>query len=73
MGQTVQIQGEEVRIDRDTTAGELKEAVGAADSDVATYRENGRLHALSDKNRVADNVPDNETVSFQPAQGRIFG
>lgn len=73
MGQTVTVHGEPVQIDDQTTVRDLKEAVGAADSDVATFQAGDRHRALSDQDRVADAVPNNAEISFQPAQGRLFG
>lgn len=74
MGKQLSVDGEEVNIDDETTVGELKNAFGAADSDIATYRdeESGDLQALSDNDTVSD-LPDGSTVSFQPAEGEIFG
>lgn len=72
MGKQVTVDGEEVTVDEDTSVGQLKDAVGAADSDIATYRDGDQLKALSDQDTV-DEVPDGSTVSFQPAEGEIFG
>jgi len=60
--------------DEGTTIGQLKDAVGAAKSDIATFRDgdSGELQALSDRDTV-ERVPDGSAVSFQPAEGEIFG
>jgi sulfur carrier protein ThiS len=73
MGQTVTVDGHQVRVDQETTARDLKDAVGAADSDVATYKNGDRYQALADQDRVAEIVPDSAEISFQPAEGELFG
>lgn len=73
MGQTVTVHGERVRIDDQTTVRDLKDAVGAADSDVATFQDGDRYQALSDQDHVTDVVPDGAEISFQPARGQLFG
>ena len=74
MGKQLHVDGEDVNVDDDTTISQLKDAVGAAASDIATYRDedSGDMKALSDRDTVEE-VPNGSTVSFQPAEGEIFG
>lgn len=74
MGKTVNVEGQRLTVDDDTTVQDIKDAVGAADSDVATYTdEGGEIVALGDRDTIQRNVPDGAQISFQPGNGTVFG
>lgn len=75
MGRTksVQIDGREVTLRPDTTVREVKDAIGAAEDDVATFLHNGQVVALGDRDDMYEEVPDRANISFQPAEGTVFG
>jgi len=70
---TIQVEGQQLTIDQTTTVQELKEAVGAADDDIATYTEDGEIAALGNRDNVHRNVPEGANISFQPGKGTVFG
>jgi hypothetical protein len=70
---SVQIDGRTVTVQPDTKVQEVKSAVGAATDDVATFLHNGEVIALSDRDNLYQQVPDDANVSFQPAEGTVFG
>lgn len=64
--------GQTYELDEQTTVGELKTKVGAAENDLATYvDEDGGWVTLSDRDQVA-HVPDGAKLAFQP-QDTYFG
>lgn len=74
MGDTVNVEGQLLSIDEDTTVEDVKNAVGAADSDVATFTdEDGEIVALGNRDNIQRNVPDGAQLSFQPGDGTVFG
>lgn len=74
MGDTVNVEGHHLAVDDTTTVQDLKEAVGAADTDVATFTdEDGEIVALGDRDNIKTNVPDGAQISFQPGHGTVFG
>ena len=64
---TVYLGNEPIVIDKQTTAGELKElAEASVDSDqVLTFKQDGEIHKLNDNHTVFDRVPDGATLSLQ--------
>lgn len=70
---TVQIDGREVTLRPDTTVSDIKSVVGAANGDVATFLHNGEVVALGDRDNLYEQVPEDANVSFQPAEGTVFG
>lgn len=71
---TIQVEGMQMDITPDTTVKEVKEAVGAASDDLATYLDSkGDVVALADRDSLYREVPEGAKVSFQPAQGTVFG
>lgn len=73
MGKVIQVEGEKMSVDQTTTVQELKDQVGAADDDVATYTEDGEIVALGNRDNVYREVPEGANISFQPGKGTVFG
>jgi len=74
MGETVNVEGHHIAVHEETTVEDIKEAVGAADNDVATFTdEDDEIVALGDHDNIQRNVPDGAVISFQPGDGTVFG
>jgi hypothetical protein len=72
-GKNVQIDGREMVIRPGTKVRDVKEAIGASTDDVATFLHNGEVIALSDRDDLYQSIPEDANVSFQPAEGTVFG
>lgn len=70
---TVQVDGRNITVQPGTTVREVKNAVGASADDVATFLHSGEVVALSDRDNLYDQVPEDANISFQPAEGTVFG
>lgn len=73
MGETIRVEGEEVPVNDDMTAEELVAMLDRDADELVTYEENGEIKVLGDRDNVLDNVPSDANVSFQPAEGQVFG
>ena len=70
---TIQVEGEQLTIDQTMTVQDVKEAVGAAGDDIATYTDDGEIVALGNRDNVYRSVPEGANISFQPGKGTVFG
>jgi hypothetical protein len=72
---TVVVNNEAIPIDTDTTAGELKDRVGADPDDVTVYDDTDREETtnLHDDAVIADHVPDGGRISYQPGGQNTYG
>lgn len=73
MGEFITVEGTDVPIDADATVSDLKERLDRDGDELATYEENGDVKVLGDRDVVAENVPEDANISFQPGQGQVFG
>lgn len=73
MGERIHVEGTEVPVESGTTVQQLKERLGRDDGELATYEENGEVKVLGDRDIVADAVPEETNISFQPGEGNVFG
>ena len=71
--QTVIVEGQPVTVDAETTVSDLKELVGADQTDVALFQQDGRTQALNDDDRVAEYLPDQGKGAFQAGKKQPFG
>lgn len=69
----IQVEGQQLTVDQTMTVEDVKEAVGAASDDIATYTEDGEIVALGNRDNVYRNVPEGANISFQPGKGTVFG
>lgn len=70
----VLLNGEPVEIGPDTTAGELREAVGVGSEAVFTHRSPDGINALTDDDVIARHVDDGAEIQTQPlADSEVFG
>jgi len=68
---TVQVDGNKVDVDPDTTAKELKDQLGKPASSVGTYMDNGELVVVADHDPVSRIVPEGANLTFQPGNERF--
>lgn len=73
MGEHIRVEGTEVPVETGTTVQELKERLGRDEGELATYEENGEVKVLGDRDVLADAVPEETNISFQPGEGNVFG
>ncbi|RKD86229.1 hypothetical protein [Halopiger aswanensis] len=74
MGQTVQLEGQEIPIESDMTAAELKNEANVDDDAVLTYRDEDGIESLNDDDVVAEHVDDGQEIQAQPlADDGVFG
>ncbi|MCU4744381.1 hypothetical protein [Natronoglomus mannanivorans] len=74
MGQTVQLDGQEIPIETDTTAAALKEEANVDADAVLTYRSDDGIESLNDDDVVATHVDDGQEIQAQPlATSEVFG
>lgn len=64
--------GQQYELDENTTVADLKDQIGAADSDIGTYTEgDGTWVTVSDRDPVSE-IPDGANMAFQPGD-TVFG
>ncbi|MDB2287083.1 hypothetical protein SAMN06266787_11616 [Halorubrum ezzemoulense] len=74
MGQLVTVENQEIPIEDDTTAAELKEQAELDENAVLTYRGEDGFESLNDDDVVAEHVDEGEQLNPQPlAEDNVFG
>lgn len=74
MGQLVTVDNQEIPIEDDTTAAELKNRAELDENAVLTYRGEGGFESLNDEDVIADHVSDGAQLTPQPlAEENVFG
>ncbi|MFC4248718.1 hypothetical protein ACFOZ7_17595 [Natribaculum luteum] len=74
MGQTVRLEGQEIPIESNMTAAELKAEANVDEDAVLTYRTDDGIESLNDGDVVADHVDDGQEIQAQPlADSGVFG
>lgn len=74
MAQIVTVDGQEIPIEEDTTAAELKEQASLDENAVLTYRGEDGFESLNDDDIVAEHVDSDTQLTPQPlADDNVFG
>ena len=74
MGQIITVDNQEIPVEGDTTATELKERASLDDDAVLTYRGENGFESLNDEDRVTNHVDDGAQLTSQPLAGdNVFG
>jgi sulfur carrier protein ThiS len=70
----VTVENQEIPIEEDTTAAELKEEANLSDDAVLTYRGENGFESLNDGDIVAEHADENTRLMPQPlADENVFG
>lgn len=74
MTMVVNVENQEIPIEEDTTAADLKAEAGLSDDAVLTYRGEAGFESLNDEDVVADHVDNDTQLMAQPlADDNVFG
>lgn len=74
MSMIVTVENQEIPIEEDTTAADLKEEANLSDDAVLTYRGENGFESLNDDDIVAEQVDENTRLMAQPlADENVFG
>lgn len=73
MGNRFIYDDDEIEVDDDTDAGQLKNDLNASDDDVVTVTPPGGDPMMVDDDDSLDDMPEGSEVSVMPAEGNLYG
>jgi hypothetical protein len=74
MAQIVNIDNQEIPVEEDTTAADVKELADLDENAILTYRGDDGFESLNDDDRVVEHVDEGAQLTAQPlADDNVFG